>query len=587
MRFLKTSALLLVLLMLLSTVISCNPSNGAGETTEPLDTNEEDLNQGIMINGNPISKYQIVCDSKLKSNAMRYKGLIYSFCQASLSVSEAETDGKLSIKLLIDPSIAFDRCNIKVVGNELHIRAATADMFGLAIQNFTKLLRDLNGIFMEGYETDLIMKATPIENLRGAEVTMVGETDKNAVSYRVGETATFNCALYSGGSLVGVPYFYYELYDETTGQITSDFIDGSKGGFSVSASPKAAGFVYLSVWIYDENYNKMGASSGLTNIIDEDINYCGAAGFNIEELRTAGTIPSDFDAYWTEQVNMLYSSPLEIVKMTDLTTEGGAYNTYYVALRCEVDEDSTLATGYLTYPKNQSNLGLKMYFNGYGANLPTPIYEDNTAVLFMCAHSIEVDRADSKLDTYNESYWKSVQSKFGSAGFEAEKNSDRDTVYFKGMILRNLQGARFLTEYFGENGLNLWDGKTFVCQGGSMGAFQSLTVAALNPDVSKAKVSVPWMCDLKGDSNGNLRKKSTFRMSFDEALMYYDTTSFAHLIDCEVEIECGLGDQLCPASGITILYNQLNCKKMITFIQNRSHSYVPSDSGRFVLQENE
>lgn len=582
----KTGAIFLALLMTFMPLASCRPADPGGDpgTADSTGMGEVPVDEGMSINGNTISRYQILCDSTVRAQGMRYKNAIYSFCHVSLPVSDVDTDGKWNIRLLLDSAVPFDQCSIRVVENELQIRAATADILGLGVQGFSKLLKDVNGIFPAGYETGLMMEAIPIGKLGGAEATIIGETDKDAVSYRVGEMATFHCALYSGSQLVGVPYFYYELYDESTGQLTSDFVDGSKGSFSVSAKPGSAGFVYLSVWVYDENYRKLDASSGLTNIVDGDINYCGAAGFNIEELHTAGTVPSDFDAYWRAQVDALYSTPLEIVAMTDLSVEGNPYYTYYVALRCAVDAVSTLATGYLTYPRDANQIGLKMYFNGYGVNLPMPIYEENTAVLFMCAHSIELDRADPKSAAYDASYWKSVQSVFGSAGFEASGNADRDTVYFRGMILRNLQGARFLTSFFGEDGKKLWDGKTFVCQGGSMGAFQSLTVAALDPNVSGAVVSVPWLCDLKGDSNGNLRKKSTFRMSFSEALMYYDTTAFAHLIRCDVEIECGLGDQLCPASGITVLYNQLTCNKKITFIQNRSHSWVPAGSGRFVLQ---
>lgn len=581
--------LLLAFGMLLTSCRSAPASEGNDGQTDETAALTGDSDAGIRINGNPVSEYRIVCaDESMTAQALKLKNAIYNFCHVSLTVSAGEpAEGEKIIFLSMDSAMPGNRCEIAVQGNVLTVSAASADGIGQATSLFSQLLREIGGEFGSDFRKELIFEATPIAELNGAQVTMVGETDRDAVSYRVGQTAVFNCTLYSGTVLVGVPYFYYELYDESTGTLTSDFVDGSSGTLQVSATPVGAGFVYLSVWIYDENYQKMGPDDGLTTIVDNDINYCGAAGFNVEELRTAGSIPNDFDAFWDSAVEELYAQELEVVRMTDRTDAGSAFYTYAVALRCgeDVHGNPGIATGYLTYPKDAESLSMRMYFNGYGVNLPMPIYEENTAVLFMCAHSIDLDLADESSPDYDASYWKEQQTLLANAGFDATENCDRDTVYFKGMILRNLQGARFMVEYFGEQGLNLWDGEHFECNGGSMGAFQSLTVAALDPRISKITLSVPWMCDIKGDAEGNLRKKSSFRMAFDEALMYYDSTAFAHRIRCDVEIECGLGDQLCPASGVAILYNQLQCNKRITYIQNRSHSYVPEGSGHFVREE--
>ena len=581
---------LLILAMGLLMISSCRSTSAPGDDSKQPE-NSADLtgesDSELRINGNPVSEYCIVCtDETLMAQALKLKNAIYNYCHVSLPVS-AEATGEKMIILAANPAIACNRCEIEVQGDHLMMSAASVDGIGRSIPLFSQLLREVDGIFGANFRKELIFAATPIEELDGAQVTMVGETDRDAVSYRVGETAVFNCALYSGTTLVGVPYFYYELYDESTGTIESDFVDGRSGVLQVSAKPTGAGFVYLSVWVYNEDYTKMGPDDGLTTIVDEDINYCGAAGFNAEELRTAGSIPEDFDEFWDSAVEALYSEELEIVHMTDRTAAGSAYYTYSIALRCGVDIHGNpgIASGYLTFPKDAESVAMRMYFNGYGVNLPAPIYEENTAVLFMCAHSIDLDLADPSSPDYNETYWKEQQAQLANAGFDSSENTNRDTVYFKGMILRNLQGARFMVQYFGEQGLNLWDGENFECNGGSMGAFQSLTVAALDAHISKITLGVPWMCDIKGDAEGNLRKKSSFRMAFDEALMYYDSTAFAHRIQCNVEIECGLGDQLCPASGVAILYNQLKCNKRITYIQNRSHSYVPEQSGHFVREE--
>ena len=143
------------------------------------------------------------------------------------------------------------------------------------------------------------------------------------------------------------------------------------------------------------------------------------------------------------------------------------------------------------------------------------------------------------------------------------------------MILRDLQAARFMVEYFGEMGIGdgkgkgMWNGETFIASGGSQGAFQSIAVAALDQNITKLDISIPWMCDIK---NANNRKKSDFIMDYTTALEYYDTTSFAHLITCETRVSASMGDSIAPLSGVIAFYNALSCEKVLIGSQNASHS---------------
>ena len=152
-------------------------------------------------------------------------------------------------------------------------------------------------------------------------------------------------------------------------------------------------------------------------------------------------------------------------------------------------------------------------------------------------------------------------------------NSNRDTVYFRGMILRDLQAARFMTEYFGNKGIgdgagkNLWNGQNFTATGGSQGAFQSIAVAALDKNITYLDISIPWMSDVKCAGN---RRKGAF-MSYQPALEYYDTTSFAHLVTCQTKVAVSLGDSTCPISGVLSFYNALTCEKLMICSQNASH----------------
>ena len=137
------------------------------------------------------------------------------------------------------------------------------------------------------------------------------------------------------------------------------------------------------------------------------------------------------------------------------------------------------------------------------------------------------------------------------------------------MLLRDLQAARYIINN------PLWNGKDLTISGGSQGAFQATAVAALCKKATELNITIPWLCDIGGETSGRIN--SNFRPSFTEALSYYDTVSFAAMLNksCNVKIEAGLGDRTCPPSGVTALYNAIKAPKSILFTQNRTHEYSP------------
>ena len=158
-----------------------------------------------------------------------------------------------------------------------------------------------------------------------------------------------------------------------------------------------------------------------------------------------------------------------------------------------------------------------------------------------------------------------------------ERNLDRETVYFKNMILRDLQAARFRMKYFGsDEGGNLWDGKTIGTRGGSQGAFQATAVGALlhhfGIEPSFLIYNMPWLCDVGGATLEG-RYKSRFFPEYTDALLYYDTTYFAKRIFCPaLEGVTGLGDTCAIPSATMSYFNALaSSQKVITFQQNGVH----------------
>ena len=110
--------------------------------------------------------------------------------------------------------------------------------------------------------------------------------------------------------------------------------------------------------------------------------------------------------------------------------------------------------------------------------------------------------------------------------------------------------------------------------GNSMGAMQSTAVAALTKevtgtDVSLLDIGIPFLCDTKGGTVG--RKPRTWPNKLQE-LGYIDPANFAAKLTCNVKILAGLGDSICPSSGVMALYNGIaSTEKTLTFKQNYWH----------------
>jgi len=47
----------------------------------------------------------------------------------------------------------------------------------------------------------------------------------------------------------------------------------------------------------------------------------------------------------------------------------------------------------------------------------------------------------------------------------------------------------------------------------------------------------------------------------------------------------GLGDYVCPPSGLAILYNNIKSPKNIVWVQGSTHGFVPQNPQKFVVEQ--
>jgi len=353
-------------------------------------------------------------------------------------------------------------------------------------------------------------------------------------------------------------------------------VEATAGTATITVAPsEKGGVIYLDALACNEAQETVG---GFPIAMIDSFHFRGAAIVNLRDIAMSGDVPEDFDSFWQSEVSSLYSEPIEILEMVEKTSGNSDFKLFFIKLKCNVypDETDGVVSGYLTYPVTASAdapVDLRLSFMGYSFVPATPVYVSGAATFSICAHSIDCELANADPAYLQQQAAKDLM-------FNDAANYNREKSYFRGMIRRNLTAARFMAEYFGETGIGdgagkgLWNGENFISAGGSQGAYQAITVAALDQNITALETSTPWLCDIKGSNGRNKRRKSTFIMPYWPAMEYYDATSFGHLISCKTTVSAHLGDCVCPISGVISFYNALTCEKSLSCRQNATHGGV-------------
>ena len=345
----------------------------------------------------------------------------------------------------------------------------------------------------------------------------------------------------------------------------------------IKTSLETPGFVRIQAFLTDSKKVKLRQTvkKGWNKGKLQDIVFDGGAGVEPEKLQAAAEEPADFDAFWARQKEKLAKVPVKY-EMKKISEPGAKVEVYAVSIDCAGPRP---VTGYLTMPADAKEKSLPAYANYQGYS-PVSVQKapkggpKGRINLTINAHGYELGK---DADYYKE-FYKSIKSNGRNYAFDPKQNSDPETAYFNGMALRVMRSLQFL------KALPQWDGKTLVVSGGSQGGLQTIWAAALDPDVTSARPSITWCCDFAGP---DLKKRlKGWRPAYVPALNYYDSVFHAKRIKCPVTItRAGLGDYVCPPSGLAILYNNLKAPKKIIWYQGSTHGFVPKNPQKFVVEE--
>lgn len=488
------------------------------------------------------------------------------------------------IKVVADKALNFDEIGIELVGKEL-LLSASAHLGDLSVVTdyFLDAIKTRSSdelIFNRREEIEMpepVEKLTDVREVSASTKIIYAETDKDPLAYKVGDNIVFACSLYADQTLVSCPQFSWTA-NTADGQVYMGESDGAFGKVIVNIPATAQGIVRLKVLVKDEN-------GALISEIKQDLSY--SVVVNADEVTTHKQEPNDFDEFWAEQLSKVTAVSPDVISMEKVSSPAGiqsldgavanasAHDFYRVKIK--TPDECGYAVGYLTIPKNAkpNSLGITVVFNGYGVSDLSPYISPSNIVLNVCAHSIELGRESG--------YYKNLLANYGFTG-----NENRDTSYFRTMIMRDLQAVRFIKAYAGTEGVNIngaksslgiWNGKLKL-YGESQGAFQGIAVAALDKDVTDAYWYIPWMCDVGGTA-------SEFRPKYTDALRYYDTVFFSKRIDDKINITltAGLGDYICPPSGVVALFNEMGGKVTMSFKQGMTHGFTPDGAATTIYQK--
>ena len=422
-----------------------------------------------------------------------------------------------------------------------------------------------------------------------------GTTDKDPLSYRVGEEMTITV---TPMDLEGKPaegsYTYWWKRSGDDGVVEEGNAPFTGEPVVFKTKIDRPGFVRIQMQVKDRNGNtykrafkaddKTPEGKKAMNRFEKrngSIFFDGGAGANVEEL-SIHPEPEDFDEFWKGQFARLDLVPIKAdLKPIELKTKkakGWAVRIDCAGLRP--------VTGYLTIPVGSEKgetypARLETHgYNGDRANHDAPQWaRDNEIVLNINAHGLKLAEFGGTEADRKALVWE-IRSHDQTYAFDPAQNADPETAYFNGMVLRVKRALQYLKT------LECWNGKDLIAAGGSQGGLQTMWAAACGEGVTRAESSITWNCDMY--TNGKLRRDKSLKLAADgwyipwtEALGYYDAAHFARRVpaSCRLVIpRAGLGDYCCPPTGLVKMWNNItNENAEIHWVQGSQHGYVPPE----------
>lgn len=374
------------------------------------------------------------------------------------------------------------------------------------------------------------------------------KTRQPAVDYKPGEQIVFDVQLLEDGQPVTGKKIKWDRSGDDG--VTDNGIADSDEVFSVTTSSEQPGFIRLRLAAVDaEGTALQNGKRKVTHTAGAAVN---------PELFTVAEEPADFDAFWQKQKDRLAEVEMVELERVPVDSKQTGIVTYDIKVSSAGGKP---VSGYLSMPENakDKSLPLHVVFFGYGVY---PIGSQSgmardRIVLAINAHGMPNGQP-------REYYTALSNGELKNYAFNQKENENPETTYFNGMMLRALRALEY------GKSLPQWNGKKLTVSGHSQGGMQAAVVAGLDADVTDCAANQPWMCDVGGAAMGHLRGGWHIRPT--EALLYYDPVYHVRRFDGNLKLDAGLGDYVCPPSGMAAMHNNTKGPSKITYTQSAGHT---------------
>ena len=398
------------------------------------------------------------------------------------------------------------------------------------------------------------------------DLRITGECSKARAIFAPGEKMTFTFRAFEKDTPFNKEKIFWQWKrfgdDLKTAQGKELYLPGKP--LQVTTALDRPGFVWLQV--------RLITGSGI--VLDNgarEVVYNAGAGVNISELKGAEP-PTDLGKFREKMMKRLKSVPIK----SEIVPAGVVNGVKIFKVKVAAPGNRSV-TGYLSIPQSGGPFPAQVNFFGYSTNSiqrPPAKPPVNRIDFWVNAHGYELEQAES----YYKDFYKTICTDPRGYAWNEKENISPDTTYFNGMALRAARAAQFLTT------LPEWNKKELCAAGGSQGGLQAFWCAWLAPEsVTRVAVEKPWSCFLEGPRRGFYSAGLTLKPM--PGLLYFDPANLVSQIEIPINIYyAGLGDYMCPPSGLAVLFNRLN-KGQITFYQGGTHGGAPKNSQNFTLKK--
>lgn len=387
--------------------------------------------------------------------------------------------------------------------------------------------------------------------IRGNNIVVTVQPDKNDWTYRIGEKASFVVSVLKSGTPLNNVVVDYQTGPEMYQNVkkTATLKDGT---MKLTGTMKQPGFYRVDVTAHVDGHDYKGAC---------------AAAFSPEKLQPSTVMPQDFEAFWQksiEEARRVDLNPTKRLLPERCTKDVNVYEVSFQNMRWNYR-----TYGILCVPVKEGKYPALLRVPGAGVRpYGGDVYcaSQGVITLEIGIHGVPVTM-DQKIydDMFNgalANYWETGMD-------------NRDKSYYKRVVIGCIRALDFIEQY------TPWNGKGLGVTGSSQGGFLSLATAGLDKRVTCYGAVHAALCDhtasLKGVACGwphyfywNKGKGQEREI---ETSRYYDGVNFARLITEWQQgwFSFGYNDDVVPPTTAWATYNIVKGPKEISPYQQTAH----------------